>query len=486
MSLTTGGQRIYQASLTEKSVLDDFLIGTNPLSVSVDGSRRDRIAYAGDLEITAPSSFASTNGREFINGTLDLLGSFQLTPGFFAPTVKIQQAPRTTEIQANVTGLIGYSFSLAASVAEYYAMTAEPGFAQRWAPRIIRLLDWADSQTIPVHKDIGSSKLLNISSAVLGGGWNYYDPAQTGVVTSFNAIYAFALQQCLPLLSAAGIPSLMTYQTRLHDLRDAINTHLWNDDLGAYGLSLSSMDILSQEANSLAILANIPSSGSGNRSAASVLSAMRRHLFLPEGGRPLAFSNASVDQGFAQKVSPYASGYHLRAALQASDATTAQHLLTSVWAPMADPIATNYTGCFWETLLPDGTPGLGGPTSLCHAWSSGPTASLSQYVLGIRPVEAGFLKWKVIPQSFGLSWAEGRHPTPYGPVEVKWAYDAKQKLTMHVSGPVGTRGIVHLPLRPGNSTMKTLQYEVSGHASAITKDMAFEVEMGSIFKFQQL
>ncbi|KAJ5569238.1 bacterial alpha-L-rhamnosidase domain protein [Penicillium hetheringtonii] len=205
VSLTTNGQEIYSSSLTDKSALKDFLLGTNPLPVSVDGSRRDRIAYGGDLEMAAASSFASTNGRNFINGTIELLGSFQLLPGFFSPTVKVQQAPRTQDIQANVTGLIGYSFYLVTSIADYYNMTAEPGFAARWAHRILRLLDWADSQTIPVQKNTSdSSKLLNISSATIGGGWNYYDPAQSGMVMSFNAIYAFALQQCLPLLSAAG------------------------------------------------------------------------------------------------------------------------------------------------------------------------------------------------------------------------------------------------------------------------------------------
>ncbi|KAJ5569240.1 bacterial alpha-L-rhamnosidase domain protein [Penicillium hetheringtonii] len=244
------------------------------------------------------------------------------------------------------------------------------------------------------------------------------------------------------------------------------------------------MDIISQEANSLAFLANIPGPGD-HRSATNVLSAMGRQLS-PAGGRPLAFSNASVSEGFAQKVSPYISGYHLRAALQASDAATAKHLLKSIWGPMANPTATNYTGCFWETLLPDGKPGLGNPTSLCHAWSSGPTASLSQYVLGIRPLEAGFRTWLVAPQTLGLSWAEGRHPTPQGAVGVKWAYDDKGRLTMQVSGPVGTRGKVRIPLRPGNATAERLQYKVSGNASSITEDMAFEVEMGSNFVFHQL
>lgn len=47
VTLSTGGSDIFHSSLTSKKDLEYFLAGTNPLSVSVDGARRDRIAYAG-------------------------------------------------------------------------------------------------------------------------------------------------------------------------------------------------------------------------------------------------------------------------------------------------------------------------------------------------------------------------------------------------------------------------------------------------------
>lgn len=41
------GSLIYNSTLTDKAVLEDFVSGNNPEGVSVDGARRDRIAYAG-------------------------------------------------------------------------------------------------------------------------------------------------------------------------------------------------------------------------------------------------------------------------------------------------------------------------------------------------------------------------------------------------------------------------------------------------------
>lgn len=85
---------MYFSSLTNKPVLQDFLLGTNPLPVSVDGSRVDRTVYA-DLDVTASSAFASTVGLQYINGSIEPLGPFQMPPGFFVPNFKIQQALRT-------------------------------------------------------------------------------------------------------------------------------------------------------------------------------------------------------------------------------------------------------------------------------------------------------------------------------------------------------------------------------------------------------
>lgn len=153
----------------------------------------------------------------------------------------------------------------------------------------------------------------------------------------------------------------------------------------------------------------------------SILSTLARDLILPSG--PLAFSNSTTSAGFAQKISPYASSYHLRAALSTRDASTALTLLKTLWAPMADPKHENYTGCFWETLNPDGTPGLGVVTSPCHGWAAGPTAELSRYILGIQPVAPGFAEWKVEPQTLGLGWAKGRYPTVRGDIDVEWRFE---------------------------------------------------------------
>jgi len=231
LSVTSAGASVYQSNLTSKSVLEDFLVGTNPLNMIVDGARRDRIAYAGDLDIAARTVATSNFQLEYINNTIQLLASNQMTAGFFVPTVKIQQSPRQELININQTGLIAYSFSLLSAMGEYVLISGDIAAAKAYAPAATRMLDWAASQRL-------SNGLFNLSDASFGGDWNYYDPARSGVVTKFNVVYALALQEVIPMLAIAGT-NTTKYRETLEDLRVSIDKHLYSNTSNAYMISSS-------------------------------------------------------------------------------------------------------------------------------------------------------------------------------------------------------------------------------------------------------
>lgn len=372
--------------------------------------------------------------------------------GLLYPECKIQQPPRTKDVQANTTGLIGYSFNLLSAMAKLYEQTGDEVFLHRWAPKAVRMLDWAYSQTLPNH-------LLNITDPGLGGGWDYSDPTSSGIVTQFNILYAYSLKKWISYLSQANINATM-YQRRLNNLQKAINDHLWSEELQAYYHSEAYQDFFSQDANALAILSDTTHL-TGNRTAA-LLSTMAQQLYIPKGA--LAFSNANIASGFAQQISPYTSGYHLKAAFHANDAVNAKRLLHSIWGPMSDPRHANYTGCMWEVMSPDGTPGLGSLTSLCHAWSAGPTADLSHYVLIISPSPLALRSGK----SHLRLWVWPGHGEnilpPHGNIMVDWSFNCSGHFNIAVSTPVGTRCTVALP----SSLNRTL-----------------EVQDGKVFRYKQ-
>ncbi|KAF5648045.1 alpha-L-rhamnosidase C [Fusarium sp. NRRL 52700] len=469
LAATLDGPEIYSNNLTDPSFLKDFFVGTNHADTIVDGSRRDRIAYTGNLDVVIGSTYSSTYDNSFVEGSLDLLGSYQATPGFFIPTAKIQQEPFRELLDINITGLIGYSFNFLNALAKNYEVLGDKELAKEWAPRTTAMLDWAHSQL--------KNGLFTFDDPALTGDWNYYDPPQTGASSKFNTLYAYSLQQTQALLKDAGANTTV-YETRLENLRKAIHSNLWSDTLQAYVLSNEITIGLAQDANALAILAGIPQSH--NVSATSLLSTMDRELQLEAG--PLAFSNATAKYGFAQKISPYASAYHLRAAFESDDDVIVRSLLKSLWAPMANPAHANYTNCFWETLDPDGTPGLGLITSLRHGWASGPTAEVSRYVLGVQAAESGYKKWDVKPLTLGLEWAKGRVRTEQGNVEVDWKFKSGL-LEMTARGPENgnTEGTVYLP-RPLPMPLEKSAIKLNGK---VVKGDKFTVSCGQKITIKQ-
>lgn len=73
---------------------------------------------------------------------------------------------------------------------------------------------------------------------------------------------------------------------------------------------------------------------------------------------------------------------------------------------------------FWETIL--GAADFSDAGSLCHGWSGIPVYFYYAYLLGIRPVEPGFRKFRFSPQRNIMEWAKGQVPTPAGPIRAAW------------------------------------------------------------------
>ncbi len=75
--------------------------------------------------------------------------------------------------------------------------------------------------------------------------------------------------------------------------------------------------------------------------------------------------------------------------------------------------------------------------SFCHGWASGPTAWLSQYILGVEPAEPGFKKVRIKPHLGNLKWVEGSFPTPYGVIHVTHSRRPDGQISSKVELPEG-------------------------------------------------
>ena len=159
----------------------------------------------------------------------------------------------------------------------------------------------------------------------------------------------------------------------------------------------------------------------------------------------------------AKRMSTFYGYYVLQARAKAGDYQGCLDNIRQFWGAMLDLGATT----FWEDFNLDWLPNAGRIDqlvvpgkkdihgeygaycykgfrhSLCHGWASGPTAWLSQHVLGVEIVEAGCTKVRVRPHLGDLQWVEGSFPTPRGVIHVRHEKGADGKVKSEVKAPEG-------------------------------------------------
>lgn len=77
--------------------------------------------------------------------------------------------------------------------------------------------------------------------------------------------------------------------------------------------------------------------------------------------------------------------------------------------------------------------------SLCHGWAAGPTAWLSEHVLGCKPLEPGCRVLRVSPHMGDLDFVEGAFPTPSGVVTLRHRKSSSGCVETSVDAPPGVR-----------------------------------------------
>ena len=153
----------------------------------------------------------------------------------------------------------------------------------------------------------------------------------------------------------------------------------------------------------------------------------------------------------------------LQALAKAGYYETAMKYISDFWGAMLDLGATTFWEDFhtdWLTedvapideIVPEGKKDIHGDFgaycykgfrhSLCHGWASGPTAWLSEHVLGVEVIEPGCKVLRIRPHLGGLEWVKGAFPTPYGDVKISHKKDARGKVISDVEAPEGIKIIM--------------------------------------------
>lgn len=191
-----------------------------------------------------------------------------------------------------------------------------------------------------------------------------------------------------------------------------------------------------------------PDNGSKPGAALQVLAGMRD---------PGAAADEVLTVGGPANLSTFYGYYVLQALARAGRTEVALDFVSRYWGAMLDLGATTFWEDFdlaWtenaariDELVPAGKKDIHGGYgaycyigfrhSLCHGWASGPTAWLSETVLGVTVLEPGCKRVRIAPQLGHLRWVEGAYPTPRGPIKIRHERAADGSIRSTIEAPAG-------------------------------------------------
>lgn len=144
-----------------------------------------------------------------------------------------------------------------------------------------------------------------------------------------------------------------------------------------------------------------------------------------------------ADRGMACSV--YAAQYLLEALFESGEDVRALALMTAEgdrsWRHMVES-GTTITWEAWDQRFKPNQ-------DWNHAWGAAPANLLPRYVLGVQPLTPGWGRAAIRPYPGGLKHAEGKVPTPRGPVGVRWSAGKEFKLALSL--PSGMTARVWVP-----------------------------------------
>lgn len=370
-----------------------------------DGIKRDRLVWMGDMhpEIMTISNVFGYN--EVVPKSLDLARDSTPLPGW-------------------MNGMYPYSMWWVLAQRDWYWYNGDKEYLEQQREYLLGLLELFHKRVDEKGFELSGGDFLDWPS-------EENEPAQkAGVQALMMMTMKSAAELCDILGETAMAERCRDCHARMASVADQVSEEY-------YKVALAPGEPGSKQGTSLMVLADMIDAKKANEEVIKV-----------EGAR-----------GF----STFYGYYMLQAMAKAGDYAGAMKFISEFWGAMIDLGATT----FWEDfhtdwlkddvapitdLVPAGKKDIHGDFgaycykglrhSLCHGWASGPTAWLSQHVLGVEIVEPGYKVVRINPNLGDLEWVEGAVPTPYGDIKISHRKDADGKVVSKVDAPSGVTVIM--------------------------------------------
>ncbi|TFK44722.1 Six-hairpin glycosidase [Crucibulum laeve] len=388
--------------------------------ILVDGAKRDRNIWPGDMGISSHTELVALN---------DLLPTKNALAVMFST-----QDPATGALQysgppINAKGSDTYIGWSLIGTHNYFLYTGDLEFVQSIWSNYTKALSFLQSQ-------VDGTGLMNVPLA-FANDWGR-DGGQ-GHNSAANVILYRALVTATDLASHLGQSTLAElYSANATALKHSFNALLWDNSAGMFRDNDAS-SLHPQDGNSLAVLFNMTTSAEQNRAISAGLTQFWTDI-------------GPLSPELNDTIIPFVGGFEVQAHFIAGEGERGLDLLRKEWGYM---LYTNLSvqSTLLEGFTTNGSLGYRAAagyefdhayTSHSHGWATGPTPALTFFVLGLTLTSPKGSDWQVAPVLSGLNAAEGGFETELGWFGVKW-HLTRSLLTVTLNTPKGTTGRVIIP-----------------------------------------
>jgi alpha-L-rhamnosidase len=374
----------------------------------LDGIKRDRWVWSGDATQDYLLNFYSFCDNDICKRTMRLLRG-------------------RDPVKKHMNTIQDYTLYWFISLYDYYLYTGDEAFVREMYPKAVSLMDF-------VYGSVDERLFFNARPY----DWVFVDWADLnnqGDISFIQLLFSRALELMAKMADMCGDEAnAAKYQADHKRSCDNLFRCFWDKEKGCFthGPVGSENGLVKRHTNMFAVLFG----------------------YLDEEQTRSVIDNALMNPEVPAITTPYMRFYELVSLCAVGQNEQVTRFLREYWGGMLNLGATS----FWEEYNPAQTGNehyamYGRPygKSLCHAWGAGPIYLYGRYYLGVTPVGPGYETFEVCPNLGGLRHAEGKVPTPTGPIFVK--VDEASATVENRSGGTGTLTAFGqtVPVAPGQT-----------------------------------
>ena len=402
--------------------------------VLVDGPRRDREVWVGDLLPEVRTCWYAFKDAEVIKNSIKIFADKQKENGFIPASSVSQQT------------FSEYCCWFVVVLHEYIMFSGDYEFLEQMKPNLYKVMEW-------IKGSLDEKEMLKLDKRQTWA-WTL---AREGYVTSTQCVLHEAYCCAAKMAKWLGCSEKENqYQEAASKLKKNIQKDAWSESIRIFKDAADDSKEVSAslDANAYSILFNV----ADNKQMVDILDYVKKNMWT-EFGSMLLYP-PEQDNGFNwphnTHIWPFAVSFEAEARFKSKDTATAIELLKRCWGAMID----KGTDTFWEVIdrdngdflkrkLFESEDSLDAWNGCCHGWSAGVTHLLQAYIAGIRPLEPGFKTFTVDPQLSGLDIVSVEVPVPCGVIraDYKKADEKGQsiyKCTLDI--PVNTSAVLNTSL----------------------------------------